>query len=90
MFGISELAITLIVAIVIFGAKKLPERALSMGKSARILKSEAKAMKSDQTPPTAADAPSPEATPPRIIQATSGDVTSPSPTTQPGNDTSRP
>ncbi|MEW2438908.1 twin-arginine translocase TatA/TatE family subunit [Streptomyces caniferus] len=61
MFGISELAITLIVVIVIFGAKKLPERALSMGKSARILKSEAKAMKSDQTPPTAADAPSPEA-----------------------------
>ncbi|MEU3093199.1 twin-arginine translocase TatA/TatE family subunit, partial [Streptomyces massasporeus] len=44
MFGISELAIILIVVILIFGAKKLPELARSMGKSARILKSEAKAM----------------------------------------------
>ncbi|MFE1773199.1 Sec-independent protein translocase subunit TatA [Streptomyces sp. NPDC059008] len=90
MFGISEIAIILIVVIVIFGAKKLPELARSMGKSARILKSEAKAMKSDQTPPTAADASSPEAAAPRIIKATPGDVTSPRPTAQPGNDTPRP
>jgi len=47
MFGISEVAILIIVAVVIFGAKKLPELARSAGKSARILKSEAKAMKSD-------------------------------------------
>jgi sec-independent protein translocase protein TatA len=49
MFGISEVAILIIVAIVIFGAKRLPELARSAGKSARILKSEAKAMKSDHT-----------------------------------------
>jgi sec-independent protein translocase protein TatA len=48
MFGISELAILLIVVILVFGAKKLPELARSMGKSARILKSEARAMKSDR------------------------------------------
>jgi sec-independent protein translocase protein TatA len=47
MFGISEVAILVIVAIVIFGAKKLPELARSAGKSARILKSEVKAMKAD-------------------------------------------
>jgi sec-independent protein translocase protein TatA len=48
MFGISEVAILIIVAIVIFGARKLPELARSLGKSARILKSEAKALKSDR------------------------------------------
>ncbi|WP_406253266.1 twin-arginine translocase TatA/TatE family subunit [Streptomyces atratus] len=45
MFGISEIAIILIVVIVLLGAKRLPELARSAGKSARILKAEAKAMK---------------------------------------------
>ncbi|MGW0737180.1 Sec-independent protein translocase subunit TatA [Streptomyces sp. NPDC002851] len=49
MLGISELAILLIVVILILGAKKLPELARSAGKSARILKAEAKAMKKDRT-----------------------------------------
>ncbi|UZI31443.1 twin-arginine translocase TatA/TatE family subunit [Streptomyces sp. VB1] len=47
MFGISELAILLIVAIVLIGAKKLPELARNAGKAARILKSENKAMKAE-------------------------------------------
>lgn len=47
MFGISEVAILIIVAVVVFGAKKLPELARSAGKSARILKSEARALKTD-------------------------------------------
>lgn len=51
MFGISEIAILLIVVIVLLGAKKLPELARNAGKAARILKSEAKAVKGDgQTP----------------------------------------
>lgn len=45
MFGISEIAVLLLVAVVLLGAKKLPELARNAGKSARILKSEAKAMK---------------------------------------------
>ncbi|MDK0523166.1 twin-arginine translocase TatA/TatE family subunit [Streptomyces sp. ML-6] len=45
MFGISELAIILIVVILLLGAKRLPDLARSAGKSARILKAEAKAMK---------------------------------------------
>ncbi|MBD0711837.1 MULTISPECIES: twin-arginine translocase TatA/TatE family subunit [unclassified Streptomyces] len=48
MFGISELAILLIVVIAVLGAKRLPELTRSLGKSTRILKSEARAMKSDQ------------------------------------------
>ncbi|MFJ2597138.1 Sec-independent protein translocase subunit TatA [Streptomyces erythrochromogenes] len=54
MFGISEIAIILILVILVFGAKKLPELARSMGKSARILKSEARAMKNDPASRTAA------------------------------------
>ncbi|MGI5358745.1 twin-arginine translocase TatA/TatE family subunit [Streptomyces sp. CA-252508] len=45
MFGLSELAILLIVVLLVVGAKKLPELARNAGKAARILKSEAKAMK---------------------------------------------
>jgi sec-independent protein translocase protein TatA len=75
MFGISELAILLIVVIVIFGAKKLPELARSMGKSARILKSEARAMKSDSASPTTAEDSSGEPAVPRVIQVAPGDVT---------------
>ncbi|RAJ66861.1 sec-independent protein translocase protein TatA [Streptomyces sp. Amel2xB2] len=47
MFGISEAAVLIIVAVLVFGAKKLPELARSAGKSLRILKSEAKALKSE-------------------------------------------
>ncbi|WP_433447551.1 Sec-independent protein translocase subunit TatA [Streptomyces sp. CA-142005] len=44
-----HLLIVAIVVIVLFGSKKLPEAARGLGKSMRILKSEAKAMKEDDT-----------------------------------------
>ncbi|MEU3843170.1 Sec-independent protein translocase subunit TatA [Streptomyces sp. NPDC028635] len=42
-----HLLIVAIVIIVLFGSKKLPEAARGLGKSLRILKSEARAMKTD-------------------------------------------
>ncbi|KUL46882.1 twin-arginine translocase TatA/TatE family subunit [Streptomyces regalis] len=58
MFGLSELAIILLVVIAVLCAKKLPELARSAGKSARILKAEARAMKDEDEPAAA----------PRVIQ----------------------
>ncbi|WP_420034410.1 twin-arginine translocase TatA/TatE family subunit [Streptomyces sp. cg28] len=47
MFGLSEIAIVLIIAAVVIGAKKLPDLVRGAGKSARILKAEARALKED-------------------------------------------
>ncbi|MFC9498766.1 Sec-independent protein translocase subunit TatA [Streptomyces sp. NPDC056982] len=92
MFGLSEIAIILIVVILVFGAKKLPELARSAGKSARILKAEAKAMKEErdretagQTPPT-----------PQVVQGeviapgAAADTTSPTARTAPMSDSTQP
>ncbi|WFB87748.1 MULTISPECIES: twin-arginine translocase TatA/TatE family subunit [Streptomyces] len=57
MFGLSELAIILIVLIAVLAAKKLPELTRSAGKSARILKAEARAAKDQDEPGT-----------PRVVQ----------------------
>ncbi|MCQ6554206.1 Sec-independent protein translocase subunit TatA [Streptomyces sp. C10-9-1] len=81
--NLKPLEIVLIIAVILllFGAKKLPEMARSLGKSARILKSEAKAMKKDDEPSqtaqqTAEQDPSQQSTSHRTIQAAPGDVTS--------------
>ncbi|MGV9288060.1 twin-arginine translocase TatA/TatE family subunit [Streptomyces sp. NPDC003470] len=50
MFGLSELAIILVVVIAVLAAKRLPDLARSAGKSARILKAEARAAKDEQAP----------------------------------------
>jgi sec-independent protein translocase protein TatA len=42
-----HLALVILLAILLFGSKKLPEAARGLGKSMRILKSEARAMKAD-------------------------------------------
>ncbi|WP_405446604.1 Sec-independent protein translocase subunit TatA [Streptomyces erythrochromogenes] len=83
-----EIFVILGVIILLFGAKKLPDMARSLGKSARILKSEAKAMKKDGESDDAAAAPvadqsaqAPVA--PRTIQAAPGDVTSSRPVSEP-------
>ncbi|MEU6098728.1 twin-arginine translocase TatA/TatE family subunit [Streptomyces sp. NPDC047079] len=45
MFGMSELALILLVVVVVLGIKKLPELTRSAGKATRILRSEARALK---------------------------------------------
>ncbi|MFF7364549.1 Sec-independent protein translocase subunit TatA [Streptomyces sp. NBC_01335] len=88
--NLKPLEIVLIIAVILllFGAKKLPDMARSLGKSARILKSEAKAMKRDDAEPatpaaeTVAD-PAPQAAATRTIQAAPGDVTSSRPVAEP-------
>ncbi|MFF5159556.1 twin-arginine translocase TatA/TatE family subunit [Streptomyces sp. NPDC000348] len=68
MFGLSELAVVLIVVTAVLAAKKLPDLARSAGKSARILKAEARAVKEQDDAGDAGAAP-------RIIQ---GEVQRPS------------
>lgn len=82
MGNLKPLEIILIIAVILllFGAKKLPDMARSLGKSARILKSEAKAMKKDDEPApttdTVADQVPQQPAAARTIQAAPGDVTS--------------
>lgn len=70
-----HLIVVAIVVIVLFGSKKLPEAARGLGKSMRILKSEAKAMKSDDAgsagaAPTSTPTPAPDAiTPSEVVTA---------------------
>jgi sec-independent protein translocase protein TatA len=58
-----HLIVVAIVVIVLFGSKKLPDAARGLGKSMRILKSEAKAMKNDDPAATASAAPESTPTP---------------------------
>ncbi|MFB7584892.1 twin-arginine translocase TatA/TatE family subunit [Streptomyces hydrogenans] len=50
MFGLSEIAILLVVVALVVGVKKLPELARNAGKASRILKAEAREMKADGAP----------------------------------------
>ncbi|MGP2442419.1 Sec-independent protein translocase subunit TatA [Streptomyces sp. JW3] len=88
--GAPEIILILVVIILLFGAKKLPDMARSLGKSARILKSEAKAMKDDKSaapadPPTTGE----QSASQRTIQAAPGDVTSSRPVAEPTDTTKR-
>jgi sec-independent protein translocase protein TatA len=49
MFGLSELALVLLVVVVVLGVKKLPELTRSAGKATRIFKSEARALKEQES-----------------------------------------
>jgi sec-independent protein translocase protein TatA len=85
-----EIVLILLVILLLFGAKKLPDMARSLGKSARILKSEAKAMKKesgeggdgDKNADAEAQQPAP-----KTIQAAPGDVSSSRPVNEPTKQT---
>jgi len=72
-----KIAIIAVLIIVLFGARKLPDAARSLGKSMRILKTEMQSMHDDDEPaqpaavqaPAAAPAPLQAATPPADAQA---------------------
>ncbi|WP_309095037.1 Sec-independent protein translocase subunit TatA [Streptomyces sp.] len=88
--GAPEIILILVVIILLFGAKKLPDMARSLGKSARILKSEAKAMKDEnKSSTTPAGPPSTDEPAQRTIQAAPGDVTSSRPVNEPTDTTKR-
>ncbi|MFF7355424.1 MULTISPECIES: Sec-independent protein translocase subunit TatA [Streptomyces] len=86
-----HLVLLVLVIVLVFGSKKLPDMARSLGKSARILKSEAKAMKDDGSKQSTTSAqPAEEQTPAqRTIQAAPGDVTSSRPVNEPTDTTQR-
>ncbi|MBJ7905254.1 Sec-independent protein translocase subunit TatA [Streptomyces sp. NPDC004549] len=87
--GAPEIILLLVVIILLFGAKKLPDMARSLGKSARILKSEAKAMK-EEGGSNQAGSPTGEQPPAqRTIQAAPGDVNSARPVNEPTDTTQR-
>ncbi|GAA0688253.1 Sec-independent protein translocase subunit TatA [Kitasatospora atroaurantiaca] len=68
-FSPTAILVIVVFAILLFGAKRLPDLARSLGQSLRILKSETKAMRQDG--PDAPVPPSVEA--PRTIKAAPGD-----------------
>ncbi|MDX3096844.1 Sec-independent protein translocase subunit TatA [Streptomyces sp. ME01-24h] len=82
--GAPEIILILVVVLLLFGAKRLPDMARGLGKSMRILKSEAKAMKSDDAPAPQAQADTSADTQaaPKTIQAAPGDVDSARPVSE--------
>ncbi|GGV21924.1 twin-arginine translocase TatA/TatE family subunit [Streptomyces griseoflavus] len=61
MFGLSELAVILVVVIAVLAVKKGPDLIRSAGKSTRILKAESRALRT----PAPGEAERPGGTPPR-------------------------
>ena len=55
--GPTELVIILLIVVLLFGAKKLPETARGLGRSMRIFKAETKGLREDDETPEAAPAP---------------------------------
>lgn len=84
-----HLLILVVVILLVFGSKKLPDMARSLGKSARILKSEAKAMKEEGKQSSTAEPAEEPAPAQRTIQAAPGDVTSSRPVNEPTDTTQR-
>ena len=70
-FGTGEIILILVVVMLLFGAKRMPDAARSLGRSMRIFKSETKALREDEDEspragtvvqePRQIDAPAPDA-----------------------------
>ncbi|OEU89411.1 preprotein translocase subunit TatA [Streptomyces abyssalis] len=80
-----EIVLIVLVILLLFGAKKLPDMARSLGKSARILKSEAKQMKKDGGDESDAGTSADAQQSPKTIQAAPGDVASSRPVSEPAS-----
>lgn len=86
--GPTELIIIAVVIILLFGAKKLPDMARSIGRSAKILKAETKGLRSEDDPQqqpgtTAQQAPAPQQLPPAQPQVVQQPVAQPQQVVQP-------
>lgn len=62
--------IVLLLALVIFGSRRLPDSARALGRSMRILKAEAKGLKDDDAPAASTPAPAPKQLPETTVQST--------------------
>ncbi len=80
-----HLLLVAIIVVLVFGSKRLPDTARSLGKSMRILKSETAAMKAEnqQANQDTATANSTEQPAPKTIQAAPGDVADSRPVQEP-------
>ncbi|MCC8243704.1 Sec-independent protein translocase subunit TatA [Saccharothrix luteola] len=87
--GPTELIIIAVVIILLFGAKKLPDMARSIGRSAKILKAETKGLRSEDEPQqqpgttTAQQVPAPQQLPPAQPQVAQQPVAQPQQVAQP-------
>jgi len=90
-----EIVIILGVLVLLFGAKRLPDMARSVGQSARVFKGEMKGMRDDGAPPaapaqpatptqSAAPPPTQPAAPPSPVPPAADEPTPPRPTQTPG------
>jgi sec-independent protein translocase protein TatA len=82
--GAPEIIIILVVLVLLFGAKRLPDAARSLGRSMRIFKSEVKEMGNDDEKP-APSQPAPREVEGRIVEPTPEAT----PATTPGERTDR-
>ncbi|MFE4359052.1 Sec-independent protein translocase subunit TatA [Kitasatospora sp. NPDC056800] len=90
--SMTAIVVIVILAIVLFGAKRLPDLARSLGKSMRILKSEAQAMRSDgESEQPSRPAPAPvDGAAARTVQAAPGASATARPVTEPSAGASAP
>jgi sec-independent protein translocase protein TatA len=86
--GPTELIIILVVIVLLFGAKRLPDMARSIGRSAKILKAETKGLRGEdeseqQSGTTAQQVPAPQQLPPAQPQVAQPPVAQPQQVAQP-------